>query len=293
MNEMRIVGALSRMQMIAITAGLTVAALFGWSCHPVALRAVPQTAEVRADTGDLMGVGSPAYAPREVRQLAPDVRVARLAPGLWVHTTTATLGGVLIPANGMLLETADGSVLFDTGWNDAQAEALMAWARDVLRHPVRRAVVTHFHEDRLGGIGALRRAGVDVRGSEMTRQLAERAGTAAPDPIIGLEVEPQGDPSAGYEVRYAGPGHTRDNVVIWFPGQQAIFGGCLVKSDTATTVGNVRDADVAAWPRTVATVRGAYPAVRLVVPGHGRVSGPQALTHTEQLIATKGGAGNR
>lgn len=239
----------------------------------------------------VMAIGSPEYAPREVRQLAPDVRVSRLAPGLWVHTTTATLGRALIPANGMLLETSDGSVLFDTGWNDAQAEVLMAWARDVLRRPVRRAVVSHYHEDRLGGIGALRRAGVDVRGSELTRELARQAGTAAPDPIVGLEVEPQR--AAGYEVRYPGPGHTRDNVVIWFPAQQAIFGGCLVKSDTATTVGNVRDADVAAWPRTVATLRAAYPAVRLVVPGHGRVSGPAALTHTEQLIATKGGAGGR
>ena len=292
---MRMVATLGRAQAVGIAAGLMVAALFAWSCRPqrpVELHVVPAASVAPADTGDLMAIGSPAYTPREVRQLAPDVRVARLAPGLWVHTTTATLGGALIPANGMLLETPDGSILFDTGWNDAQAEVLMAWSRTVLHRPVRRAVVTHFHEDRLGGIGALRRAGVDVRGSEMTRALAERAGTAAPDPIIGLEVEPQSSP-AGYEVRYPGPGHTRDNVVIWFPGQQAIFGGCLVKSDTATTVGNVRDADVAAWPRTVAAVRAAYPAVRLVVPGHGRLGGPEALTHTEQLIAAKGGAGSR
>jgi metallo-beta-lactamase class B len=246
-------------------------------------------APAAAVAADLMSVGSPAYTASGVRQLAPDVQVARLAPGLWVHTTTMMLGGSLVPANGMLLETADGSVLFDTGWTPAQTEVLMAWARDELRRPVRRAVVTHYHEDRLGGIPVLRRAGVDVRGSDLTRQLAIAQGTAAPDPAVGVaEGIPWADP-AGFEVRWPGPGHTRDNVVVWFPGQQAIFGGCLVKSDTATTVGNVRDADVPAWPRTVAAVRAAYPAVRLVVPGHGRVSGPAALTHTEQLIAAKGG----
>ncbi|HET7230136.1 MAG TPA: subclass B1 metallo-beta-lactamase [Longimicrobium sp.] len=235
-----------------------------------------------------MSVGSPVYAPRQVRQLAADVRVARVAPGLWVHTTTAPpdQGIGAYPANGMLLETADGSVLIDTGWNDAQARTLMAWARDALHRPVRRAVVTHYHDDRTGGINALRGAGVEVRGLALTRELALREGNPAPDSVPGLAERPWSDP-AGFEVRYAGPGHTRDNVVVWFPAQHLLFGGCMVKSDTATTVGNVRDADVAAWPRTVASVRAAYPAVRLVVPGHGRVSAPDALTHTEQLIGTK------
>lgn len=237
---------------------------------------------------DAMTVRSPAFAARSPRRLAADVSVVRIAPGLWVHTTTAPAdqGIGAYPANGMLLETPDASVLIDTGWNDAQARTLLDWARDGLHHPVRRAVVTHFHDDRLGGTAALRAAGVDVRGLALTRELALREGNPAPDSVPGLAERPWSD-AAGFEVRYAGPGHTRDNVVVWFPAQRVIFGGCLVKSDTATTVGNVRDADVEAWPRTVAAVRAAYPAVRLVVPGHGRVSGPGALAHTEELIATK------
>ena len=94
--------------------------------------------------------------------------------------------------------------------------------------------------------------------------------------------------ASGFELFYPGAGHTADNVVAYFPAAGVLFGGCLVKSDTATTVGNVADADVDAWPQTVARVRARYPEVDRVVPGHGAVSGPAALTVTEALIAEKG-----
>ena len=72
-----------------------------------------------------------------------------------------------------------------------------------------------------------------------------------------------------------------------------LFGGCLVKADTATTVGNVADADVRQWPASVARVRARYPRARLVVPGHGAVGGASALRATEALIAAKGEAAVR
>lgn len=77
------------------------------------------------------------------------------------------------------------------------------------------------------------------------------------------------------------------------PRQRVLFGGCLVKADTATTVGNVADADVRQWPASVARVRARYPRARLVVPGHGAVGGASALRATEALIAAKGEAAVR
>jgi metallo-beta-lactamase class B len=230
----------------------------------------------------------PIAATAETR-LSDDVQVTRVAPGLWMHVTWAPLAdGTLYPANGMLLETADGSVLFDTGWNDAQTRALLAWAQRDLHRPVRRAYVTHAHNDRIGGVAALRRAGVPVAGLARTGEIARAQGVAAPDALPGLDAAPVRE--GGYELFYPGPGHAPDNVVVWFPEQRVLFGGCLVKADTATTVGNVADADVPNWPRAVARVRQSYPAARLVVPGHGAPSGPAALRATEALIATKGPA---
>lgn len=222
-------------------------------------------------------------------RLAPDVSVRKLAPGLWLHVTLSPDG---IPANGVLLETPDGgTVLFDSGWNDAHAVALADWARDSLRRPVRRAVYTHSHSDRSGGHRALAARGIPASTLALTAALVAREipGVPAPDSVPGLTAGRVRD-AAGFELLFPGHGHTPDNIVVYFPAQRVLHGGCMIKADTATTMGNVADADVQSWPRAVARVRAAYPGVRLVIPGHGAVGGPAALPSTERLVAEKGPA---
>lgn len=229
----------------------------------------------------------PAPAPEPEIRLSDDVQVRRIAPGLWVHTTWMPLGnGTPYPANGMLLETAEGSVLIDTGWNEGQTETLLAWAAHEGR-PVRRAYVTHAHEDRMAGIPALRRAGVPVEGSPLTAQIARSEGLAAPEVVRELSVAPDAQPLAEgpLQLFYPGPGHTRDNIVVWFPRQNVLFGGCLIKADTATTIGNVADADVANWSNAVRRVRETYPGVSVVVPGHGALSSHRAYDVTQRIAA--------
>ena len=226
-------------------------------------------------------------------RLADDVLVRPLGDGAWLHVTLGDVRGpggtVTYSSNGVLLETADGGmVLFDTAWTDEQTERLLRWAEERGR-PVRHAVVTHAHRDRTGGLGALRRRDVPVKGHARTVALASAQGIGGIDSVPGLSTTPYRDP-AGYELRFPGAGHTPDNIVVWLPRQRILHGGCLVKSDTATTVGNVADADVAAWPATVARVRAAYPDARLVVPGHGAVGGVAALVATERLIGAHAGA---
>jgi metallo-beta-lactamase class B len=228
--------------------------------------------------------------PGDVR-LAPDVLVRRLAPDLWLHVSLGELrGGSFYPSNGLLLEAAEGTILFDTAWNDAQTRALLDWAARDLRQPVRRAVATHSHEDRLGGIGALRERGIPVAALARSAQLARAAGRPAPDTVPGLADAARAD-TAGFELFFPGAGHTHDNIVAYFPRQGVLHGGCLIKPDTATTMGNVADADVANWPVAVARVRERYPEVRVVVPGHGAVGGAGALPWTERLVREKGAAG--
>ena len=231
--------------------------------------------------------------PGDVR-LAHDVLVRPLAPGVWLHVTLAVFpspaGRTWYPSNGLLLDAPDGGmVLIDTGWNDAQTMALLEWAERTQRRPVRRAVVTHAHEDRLGGLSALRVRDVPAVSLGLTAALARAGGAMPPDSIAGLAAAPVRD-AAGFELRFPGAGHAPDNIVVYVPAARLLFGGCLVKPDTATTVGNVADADVVNWPRAVAAVRAAYPDARIVVPGHGAVSGPSALAATERLIAEKGPA---
>jgi metallo-beta-lactamase class B len=126
-----------------------------------------------------------------------------------------------------------------------------------------------------------------VEALALTATLARREGRlAVPDTVPGLSS--RGVVGAGdFQLLFPGPGHTPDNIVAYFPRQRVLFGGCLVKADTATTRGYVGEADLAAWPASVLRVRAAFPALRTVVPGHGAVSGPGALPHTARMFTAR------
>ena len=83
------------------------------------------------------------------------------------------------------------------------------------------------------------------------------------------------------ELWHAGPGHTTDNIVVWIPDEQVLFGGCLVRALASKRAGYIEEADLKAWPRTVAAVIEKYPDARLVVPGHGSPGAPGNVSDSE------------
>ncbi|MFW6078319.1 MAG: hypothetical protein ACODAE_01780 [Gemmatimonadota bacterium] len=83
---------------------------------------------------------------------------------------------------------------------------------------------------------------------------------------------------------YPGPGHTRDNLMVWLPERGILFGGCAVRAASATSAGNVAHADTLEWPRAVARALERYGSAGRVVPGHGEIGGPELLEHTRSLF---------
>lgn len=211
--------------------------------------------------------------------LGEDVSVRRLAPGVWVHTTLAGEDFGRYPANGLVVEDGEGSLLVDAGWNPQHAEQLLEWAQKELRHPVRAAVVTHFHNDRLGGAQALLARGLPVYGLDETARLA--AAKQGPIPSRTFAAQQRLGP---LELFFPGAGHSRDNLVVWHPASGVLFGGCFVKDGSAKDLGNVADADLAAWPASLERTRAQFPRMRTVVPGHGLPGGPELLLHTQELL---------
>jgi metallo-beta-lactamase class B len=211
--------------------------------------------------------------------VAEDIHVRRLAPGVWLHTTLAGADFNHYPANGLLIEDGESTLLVDTGWNARHAEQLVTWARDTLHRPVRAAVVTHFHEDRTGGVPTLVAAGIPVYGLEETAKLAKERGLPVPPDTVSST-----QTLGPVEVFFPGAGHARDNIVVWHRDSGVLAGGCFVKDGAAKDLGNVADADVAAWPASLERTRQRFPDVRVVVPGHGQPGGPELLTHTQALL---------
>jgi glyoxylase-like metal-dependent hydrolase (beta-lactamase superfamily II) len=85
---------------------------------------------------------------------------------------------------------------------------------------------------------------------------------------------------ATVEVYYPGPTHTDDNVVVWFPERGLMFGGCMILA--GDQVGNTADADMDAWPVSVARL--AQFEIDTLIPGHGDRTGIALLDHTISLL---------
>jgi metallo-beta-lactamase class B len=225
-----------------------------------------------------------------MKRIGQIVWVSRLAPGLWLHTTTAIIaegGGVYFPANGLILESNHGSLLIDTGYLPEHANVLLKWSKQVLRRPITQAVATHFHRDRTGGIPALQAAGIPTVAHPLTCELARSRGAAVPTTAADF-VQNTARLSEECELFFPGAGHTRDNIVVWLPRQHVLFGGCLLKSVTSPDLGNLADAVVADWAGSAQRVRARYPARRITIPGHGMISG-DPIGHTLTLLAQEPG----
>jgi metallo-beta-lactamase class B len=215
---------------------------------------------------------APGFALQDMQRLSDEVYVARLAPHLWVHTTVGTLpDGTLYAANGMLLEEGDHSILFDVGWTTEQAHTLLNWARNTLKHPIEKAYVTHFHNDRLGGVPALEAEHIPVFGTSATLGLATRAGQPIPDHSISVPSTPLAV-AKDADILFPGAGHTLDNIVVDFPAEHIVFGGCFVKAANAEGIGNTADADLKAWPDSLKRMQEAFPKTKFAVPGHGPIT---------------------
>jgi len=86
--------------------------------------------------------------------------------------------------------------------------------------------------------------------------------------------------------KFFGEGHTKDNVVVYFPSEDVLFGGCLLKEIDATK-GYLGDANVTDWSITVERVKKEYPNVKIVVPGHGEYGNKKLLDYTINLFKTQ------
>ena len=227
--------------------------------------------------------GCAAHGAGARRAPLPEVKLELLTPGVWLHTSHRVLPGYgLVSSNGLVLATEGGAVLIDTAWGKDQTEVLIGLVEEEVG-PLVAVVVTHFHDDRTAGLAPLHARGVPSYSSRRTAVRSQQRGGIAAQHLFSchLPLEPLGLEG---EVFFPGRGHTHDNVVVWLAGPRVLFGGCLVKSADAESLGNTADADLAAWPGTIERLWGRYERVRIVVPGHGRPGTRMLLAHTRALV---------
>ncbi len=212
------------------------------------------------------------------------VEINKINDDIWVHTTYSDYNGYRTPSNGIIAVTSKGLVLVDTPWNNEQTEELINLTKSVFKKEIKLAIITHAHEDRIGGINTLLENKVDVRSTGLTAKEAEKNNFKQPQP--SLDEEPTFSVgNLDIEVFYPGEGHSVDNITVWFPQNKVLFGGCLIKSVDSKNMGSITDANVKQWPDSVNKVLEKYPDAEVVIPGHGNWGGLDLIKHTLKLLS--------
>lgn len=245
----------------------------------------------------VLNAGAVAASDPHQNKSAPAPSLEKLADGLWLHKSYEVIepwGPVL--SQGLVLKTDLGVTLVDTAWNNTDTEELLdIIAREAGSKPTR-AIVTHAHRDKMGGMAALRDAGVETYAFTMTNKDAparsltpaqndlDLPAPSSPATLLFGDLDPR-NPSVApmFELYYPGPGHTRDNIVVYYAPAKILFGGCLIRPGGAANLGNIADGDVEHWAQTVRNVAAAFPEAEIIVPSHGNPGGRELLDHTIAL----------
>ncbi|MER0439313.1 subclass B1 metallo-beta-lactamase [Emticicia sp. W12TSBA100-4] len=187
-----------------------------------------------------------------------------------------------VPCNGVLVRNNNEVIVFDTPTNDKSAEELIKWVKETLHCQINAVIPTHFHDDCLGGLKAFHDNNIPSYANFKTIELAKENKYTVPQngfkDLLTLKVGKE-----SITAKFFGEGHTKDNVVGYFPSEKIMFGGCLVKELKAGK-GYLGDANLAEWSNTVEKVKNAYPNVAIVVPGHGEYGDQKLLDYTINLF---------
>ncbi len=211
------------------------------------------------------------------------LKISNLTGSFYVYTTFRSLNGSLFPSNSMYLVTDSGVVLFDTPWDTTQFQPLLDSISARHNKKVVLCIATHYHSDRTAGLTFLKNHGVKTYSSQLTHTLcmqykenqAEFYFTADTTFIVG---------NHKFETYYPGEGHTKDNIVIWFDKEKILYGGCLVKSTENNELGNIADANMSEWGKSIENVIRKYPGAAFIIPGHFGWTDNNALKHTLKLL---------
>ncbi|MDU0072795.1 MULTISPECIES: subclass B1 metallo-beta-lactamase [Bacillus] len=227
---------------------------------------------------------SKTSSPTQITNPEKTVVLTKLNNNVWAHTSFNDWNGTTYDHNGLVISTSKGLVLIDTAWGDDQkTEELLRLSEKHLKKKVVLALITHAHDDSISGIRALLNQGIDVRSTRLTAKLAKEYGYPSPNPALDARpVMKVGN--TVIEAFYPGEGHSKDNITVWLPQSQLLFGGCFIKSLEAKDLGNLSDANVEQWDDSVQQVIDKYPNVKTVVPGHGNWGDRSLLFHTLDLI---------
>jgi metallo-beta-lactamase class B len=219
-----------------------------------------------------------------------NLKISPLTRDFYIYTTYNLYKDQKIPANGMYLVTNEGVVLFDTPWDTTQFQPLLDSIRSRHNKSVLMAFATHWHSDKTAGLEYYRQQGIKTYTTLLTDELSKKNDKKRAEFLMLKDtVFTVGQYS--FEIYYPGPGHTEDNIVIWFKKEKILYGGCLIKGVDDKNLGYLGDANVIEYASTLKRVQKKYHNPKFIIIAHSDWRNINSLKHSikmaEELKAEK------
>ena len=228
-------------------------------------------------------------AAKEGAERFGSVYFEQIAQNVWQYTSYLDLPGFgAVPSNGLIVIRDRDALLVDTAWTDEQTKHILDYASSKLQRPITAAVLTHAHQDKMGGVGALHAMDVATYAHPLSNRIAPEKDLVPARHSLSFDDRgwtsgETADALSPLRIYYPGPGHTDDNITVAVNGTSIAFGGCLIKGSKAETLGNLAEADVDYYATSVANFAAAFPRAETIVMSHSDVDNRDAISRTLKL----------
>jgi metallo-beta-lactamase class B len=213
----------------------------------------------------------------------PKLNITALTDGVYVFTTYNFFGDQLFPANGLYAVSDEGTVIIDTPWDTTQFQPLLDSIKQKHQSEVKLVIATHYHNDRTGGLAYYKSKGISTYSSKLTYDLCKEKGENQAQYYFTNDTTfVIGDKKI--QTYYPGEGHTKDNIVVWLEDTKVLYGGCFIKSTDSQDLGNVADANLKHWPKSVKKVIKKFNSFKYIIPGHFQWQSTKSAYHTLDLL---------
>lgn len=226
--------------------------------------------------------GSGATYPKS--KISNDIEITQLSSHSYIHTSFTYIEGYgRVGSNGYIYINNNEAILFDTPMTEALTKQLVNWITVSLNAKIIGCVPNHWHGDCMGGLDYIHSLKIPSYANNQTIAIAKQKKLPVPqhgfNDTLTLKVGTE-----SIVCTYYGAAHSSDNIVVWVASEKILFAGCMVKDANSKSLGNVSDANISEWPKTIDKLIKAYSTAKIVIPGHGNFGGTELFIHTKELL---------
>jgi metallo-beta-lactamase class B len=213
----------------------------------------------------------------------PKLVITHLVDNFYIYTTAKTYDKDLIPANGMYIVTKSGTIMIDSPFDTTQFQPLLDSIKAKHSSEVVLCIATHSHEDRTAGLEYYKLKGIKTFTTSFTDSISKLREEKRSEFLIENDTTITiGEYS--FSTYYPGPGHSPDNIVIWFEENKILYGGCFIKSTAVKDLGNLADANVKEWSTSITRTISKFENPNYIIPGHYNWTSLKSLNHTLNMV---------